>query len=693
MCFFLIEFIFEIEKFTDLNELEIYFNQDKLNQTKQIMKRTRSIVLLSVLLLLSNILMAQSATTLAKPSVKQIRFADWEVGAFIHFGLNVFTDMEHGDGQFSPAMFNPTDLDAEQWVLTAKAMGAKYVCLTARHEGGFCLWPSETTDYTIANSPYKNGKGDIVREFVDACHKHGLIPTLYHTAAFDANATLKDYKGELKLPLEWMTTWGDAMSAAHKADPKLRERLLKIQVEQMRELLTNYGPIGFMWSDHWDASDENGVWRAVSDLARELQPDLVFMGPDTWVPGNETGHVVYPMWNAVNTVDGTNNSRPAANKGDLSTANNYGLLEGEVRTGHPLGKYWRVRECTTNSGFSYGGWFWHPDSVKKTYPKKLWEHLDLYYRTVGLGANTIINLPPDSRGLVPDNIVAAAKAFGDDIRKRFSNPVAEITNVTKGDVVELSWKTPTEINTIVTMENIANGQKVVKYTLEAFINGKWQKMESKNKLVGFQPYNNNPGYETIGHKKIDRVDPVVTNKIRFKCLESVVKPVEIRNFSVYNCDPIVRTFGAGYPYLSGVETIFEAAHGGVRRDEDYSGGTIELDGETYKYGLMVCPVGSEKMGYVEYDMKNYPKAKGITAVVGIEDMKQDAGSCEFIIKGYKNGKWSEIYKSKPLTGQGKGEKVSVEFPEKLEKIMLVSTDGGDNANSDHAVWADAQFFE
>jgi alpha-L-fucosidase len=644
----------------------------------------------SIITLLPNLIIGQSIS-LAKPTQQQINFADWEVGAFIHYGLNPFTDQEHGDGQESPSKFNPTNLDVEQWVLTAKSMGAKYVCLTARHEGGFCLWPSKTTEYTIANSPYKNGKGDIVREFVDACRKHGLIPTLYHTAAFDANATLGKYKGDLKLPLDWMTTWGQAMGEAHRADPGLKKRLIQKQLEQMRELLSNYGPIGFMWSDHWDAKDPNGVWRAVTDLAKELQPEMVFMGSDTWVPGNETGHVVYPMWNAVHTVDGTNNTRPAANSNDVTTDNNYGLLEGEVRTGHPLGEFWRVRECTTNNAFSYGGWFWHPDSIMKTYPKKHWEHLDLYYRTVGLGANTIINLPPNTEGVIPKDIADAAKALGDDIRKRFSNPIAEIKTVTKGDIVEVSWKKAKEINTIVTMENIVNGQKISKYILEAFVNGKWEKLEPRNKLVGFKPYSNNPGYETIGHKKIDRVKPVITKRIRFRCLESVVKPVEIRSLSVYNCDPIVRDYSSKYPYLSGVQTISESAHGGVRRDKDYEGNSIEINGKSFDNGLMICPVGSEKIGYAEFDKTEFKKAKGMKAFIGIEDMTNDKGSCVFIVEAFKNDKWEVLYKSERLTGKDDAVLIIVEFPKGTDKIRLTTTDGGDNGSSDHAVWANAQF--
>ncbi|MDN5213617.1 alpha-L-fucosidase [Fulvivirgaceae bacterium BMA12] len=471
---------------------------------------------------------------LAKPLPKQIAFADWEVGAFIHFGLNPFTGQEHGDGKESPSKFNPTELDAEQWVLTAKSLGAKYICLTARHEGGFCLWPSKTTSYTIANSPYKGGKGDIVQEFVDACRKHGLKIGLYHTSSHDTNTGLSWYDG----PIGWGPSRDSLMGIAFQ-DAEFKKRYREVQMAQVRELLTNYGPIDFMWSDHWGAPDTEHVWHPITDLVADLQPNMVFMGPETWVPGNESGHVVYPMWNAVHTLDGTNYTRPAPNKGDVDTENDYGLLEGEVRTGHPLGAYWRVRECPTSSTFHSGGWFWHPG---RTRAKELPEHIDLYYRTVGLGANVIINLPPDTRGLIPDDIVAAAKAFGDEIKNRFGNPIAGSDAIPAGNTFELSWEEPTEVNTIVLMEHIANGQKAVRYTLEAFLDREWVELKHANKFPSARPpYNSVPGYETIGHKKIDRVEPVVTNKIRFRSLESVHDlPVELRKMQVFNCEPYMK---------------------------------------------------------------------------------------------------------------------------------------------------------
>ena len=144
--------------------------------------------------------------------------------------------------------------------------------------------------------------------------------------------------------------------------------------------MTNYGPIDFMWSDHWDATDPDGPWRAVTELVEELQAQHGLLW--VWIlgyPGNETGHVVYPMWNAVNTVDGTKFSRPAATVAESGVSNDYGLLETDAFTGHPLGGFWRIRECTTSKGFDHGGWFYHRGL--KQIPMEY--RVDLYRRTVG----------------------------------------------------------------------------------------------------------------------------------------------------------------------------------------------------------------------------------------------------------------------------------------------------------------------
>jgi len=446
---------------------------------------------------------------------------------FFHFSLSTFTGQEHGDGKHPPSQFNPTALDCEQWVRTAKAMGAKYAVLTARHEDGFCLWPTAITDYSIKNSPYKNGKGDIVREFVNACRKYGLKPGLYFSAAYDGHHNFKDANGKTYL--------GDDHGATDPREegPEGGAKFAAIQTAELTELLTNYGEISYIWCDHWGSGD---IWRAATDTMRKLQPHCLMMGPDTTTPGNENGNVVYPMWNAINTQDGTIYSRGTKTKADHSIPNNYGLLETDVLTGNPFGRFWRSREADTNVGFETGGWFWHPG---QTSARALAQHISLYYRTVGLGTNLIINLPPDDRGLIQDDLAAAAKALGDEIERRFAHPIAESGSIPAGDTVELAWEKPARIDTVVSMENIADGQKIAAYTLEAQVNDQWIALVPANRFPGMKPpFNADPGFETIGHKKIDRIEPVTTNRIRFRCLKSVAQPVELRRLAVFDCEAL-----------------------------------------------------------------------------------------------------------------------------------------------------------
>ena len=653
------------------------------------MSKFAKVFLAITFFLIGGLLLADQIQTkqveLAKPSAKQIEFADWEVGGFFHYTLNPFTGQEHGDGKQPPSKFNPTELDIDQWLRTAKSMGAKYAVLTARHEGGFCLWPSKTTDYTIANSPYKK---DLVREFVDGCRRHGLKVGLYHTASHDAHTQLSWYDGKIG--------WGkerDELMKRASQDKGRMEYHKKVQVEQMRELLTNYGPIDFMWSDHWNAQDPDGVWRAVTDLVAELQPNMVFMGPDTWVPGNETGHVVYPMWNAVNTVDGTGYSRPAATTADASVQNDYGLLETDVNTGHPLGKFWRVRECTTSKGFDHGGWFWHRGlrDVPIEY------RVDLYCRTVGLGANTIINLPPNTKGLIDENTVKAAKAFGDEIKRRFSTPVAQTKGLQVGNVVELKWDKPCHIDHIITMENIVNGQKVSKYVLEAFVEGQWQALKPRNLQLAanYRPdvFNPDPGFETIGHKKIDRVNSVFTNRIRFRCLGAVVEPVEIRSLAVYNVYERILDLKDGQPAYLGqlpfVDVHFDTQSysfpGFTPRSKE------KLGGKEYEHSIKLYPYKEGVPGSVTFFVDVLPvQYKKFKATIGLPDrLTAGRGSADFRVELMHNNQWKEVYRSKVFKGGDSPEEIDIDL-NGAEALRFRTTDAGDGLNSDHATWADAK---
>lgn len=466
---------------------------------------------------------------LAKPTPEQLEFMDMEIGAFIHFTINTFTGDEHGDGGRDAKLFNPEQLDPEQWVRTAKSMGASYIVLTARHEDGFCLWPTKTTSYCLRNSPWEKGKGDIVGRFVDACRKYGIKPGLYFSPNYNGNAIFKPEDR----PVEWGKTW-DSITSLRYSDTALFDRIKKLEVEQVTELMTNYGPIYYLWMDHWGAPGYRRaeICRAVTDTVRHLQPHCILNGPDVITPGNEEGIVTYPKWNATNTEDGTVWTREEVKTADnKDIPNAYGLLETTMR-GCPQGKFWRNVECPIPFIFFYKGWFWH-DRLSEM---PLDQRVDFYYRTVGLGANIIINLPPDQKGLISEETVTAVKSFGKEIKRQFSHFIAETKSVKSGDTIQLSWEEPCRIDHVMLMENIVNGQKIASYTLEAMIDGNWQALKSANSFIGVpKGFNASPGFETIGHKKIDRIEPVITNCIRFRCTKSIIRPVEIRKFTVWNC--------------------------------------------------------------------------------------------------------------------------------------------------------------
>jgi alpha-L-fucosidase len=470
---------------------------------------------------------AASQPVLAKPTPQQLMFADWELGAFYHFGMSTFTGEAHGLGRGKPTLFNPQSLNTTQWLQCAKAMGAKYAILTARHEDGFCLWPTATTDYSVKSSPWKNGKGDVVREFVDACRATGIEPCLYFSPGFDGHHLFRVGDNP---------RWGDGVDYFGRMTEAEFAEFTKRDIAQVSELITNYKP-KYIWCDHNLVGGRMGELQvAVCKTIKQLAPDCLILGPDIWVVGNEHAHVCYPMWNAVNTKDNTLYSRPRATSSQPEVMDADGLLETDANTGHPWGAFWRNRDAVTAGAF--GGWFYY-DKMRTTPADGKVNVNTYYYRSVGLGATATLNFTPDKRGLVPDWQVKGAKAFGDELRRQFATDkrVAATKGVQTGNTVELRWEKPRKIDRVVLMENIVNGQKVAKYSLEALVAGQWQPLIANN-VHGYKS-KVPAGYETIGHKKIDRVKPVTATGVRFRCLKSVAQPVELRSLRVYApCDEV-----------------------------------------------------------------------------------------------------------------------------------------------------------
>ena len=468
--------------------------------------------------------------TLATPTALQQKFMDQEIGAFFHFSINTFTGDEHGDGGRPASAFNPQKLDIDQWMEAAKNIGAKYAILTARHEDGFCLWPTTTTEYCVRNSPWKNGQGNVVREFVDACRRHDILPGLYFSPNYNGNEIFR----EKDRPVSWGRHW-DSLTRVSFSDTAFCTRYRQLEIDQITELMTQYGPIYYLWMDHWNAAkdQQNDVCRTVTDLVRKLQPECLLSGPDIRHPGTEKGIVIYPLWNAVNTVDSTMYTRPVKNVLDKSVVNNYGLLETDVIMGHPEGQFWRNVECPTDAPFSHGGWFWHHELQRLSLEKLM----DYYYRTVGLGANIVINLPPDREGLIPAETVEATRAFGQEFERRFGHITHETTEAIQGIEAELRWETPEPINHVMLMEDLSQGQRIIAYSLEAWVDGAWQPLKPANRFMDTpEGFVSEAGFETVGHKKIDRVEPVVTDRIRWRCLRSVTPNVGLLKMAAWNVE-------------------------------------------------------------------------------------------------------------------------------------------------------------
>lgn len=467
------------------------------------MARIFMTIMLLILMLFSSVRGKAQSPILARPTSRQLAFQDLELGVFIHYSIDTYAARDAPQGSTPASAFNPTAQNPEQWVLAAKAMGATYMVLTARHEQGFCLWPTQTTNYSIASSPYKNGKGDIVREFVNACRKHGLKVGLYTAPWIDSHweAGQPGYKD------------GETGRIDKFDDPELYKKALQKEKEQIRELMTNYGPLVFIWDDHFGRSDAmdsvryggklRAFYAALTKYAHGLQPKCLFLGPDIEHVGNENGKAGYPLWNALNTVDGTRYSVSKTYRWD------------HINIGEPSGKFYRPQIAPTTVSFSTGGWMW--DGPRKT--QSLARRMQAYYETIGRGSGLIVNLTPDRRGLIPDDLVAAAKETGNEIKRRFSNPIA--ASHSKSPMQTLKFNGLKTFDHVVTMEDLHDGQKISKYTIEAQVDGKW-----KTIIAG----------QTIGHKRIDQFAKVSATALRFTVTSSIAQPAIMRSIAVFNAE-------------------------------------------------------------------------------------------------------------------------------------------------------------
>ncbi|VXB08783.1 Alpha-L-fucosidase [Microbacterium sp. 8M] len=349
---------------------------------------------------------AQSA--MHHPTPTQLHWQRAGVGVFLHFGLNTFAGVEWSDGTLPASAFNPVHLDARQWVAAAKVAGAAYVVLTAKHHDGFCLWPTSTTDYSVASSPWRDGTGDVVRELADACADAGMGLGLY------------------------LSPWD--RHEPRYSDPAAYD---DFYCAQLTELCTRYGELVEVWFDGAGSAGRKYDWERIVDVVRTHQPQAVIfnMGdPDIRWVGNEDGLAADPV---EYVVDVTRN--------DVHTDEMLGF-----------GARYLPPECDVSLRHS---WFWHPDDA----PKSLEHLLAIHYRSVGLGANLLLNIPPNREGLIDEADMARLQDYAEERTRRFGAPLpATLTLLAPG-----RWKADfgagVRIDHLELAEHLDDGQRVAEH--------------------------------------------------------------------------------------------------------------------------------------------------------------------------------------------------------------------------------------
>jgi alpha-L-fucosidase len=412
-----------------------------------------------------------------RPSSAQLDWQRDELALFLHFGVNTFTDREWGDGHESPSIFDPSRLDAHQWTRAARSAGARAVVLTAKHHDGFCLWPTRTTQHSVAKSPWRSGQGDVVREFVNACRAEGLKAGLY-LSPWDRNNPL----------------YGDSA------------RYNDLYCDQLTELLTQYGTISEVWFDGANGEGPNGKrqaydWPRVFALVRRLQPTAVMFsdaGPDVRWCGNENGIAGDPNWSTVN---------PAVVM--YPGANGPGVAE-ELLHGDPAGTVWRPAEVDVSIR---PGWFNHESEDARV--RSIDNLVNLYFSSVGRNGKLLLNVPPTRSGWLHTIDTARLAGFRERLGTMFEHDLAGTARRTwrvtgpRSAELELDFGRPAPVAITRLQEDIALGQSIAKYTIHGAYDDAWRVLARGT---------------TVGHTKLDRFAPVPVRRVKVVIEDSLTAP-------------------------------------------------------------------------------------------------------------------------------------------------------------------------
>ncbi|MBX2969455.1 MAG: alpha-L-fucosidase [Cyclobacteriaceae bacterium] len=459
--------------------------------------------LVIVLLLLANCSNEKLSPFGATPSEGQVQWHELEYYMFIHFGPNTFTNVEWGEGNEDPKIFNPTQLDCKQWAATAKQAGMKGIIITAKHHDGFCLWPSKYSTHTVRESLWKNGEGDVLRELSDACREYGLKFGVY-LSPWDRNHP--DY-----------------------GTPEYNQ----VFVNMLGEVLTNYGDVFEQWFDGANGEGPNGKkqeydWPLFNSTVYKHQPNAIIFsdaGPGCRWVGNEKGFAGLTNWNTLN-VEKVYPGYPDYH---------------ELTPGHEDGTHWVPAECDVSIR---PGWFYSPDTDDEV--KSLDELVEIYYGSVGRGSNLLLNVPVDRRGLIPYADSVRLMELAGVINNSFEKNLAEKAEVSTSPSlsnflkaahlidnntrsywasaessaeIEFIFKEPKAFNRIVLQEGIEFGQRIKAFAIDVWRDGRYEELDRQT---------------TIGYKRILSFNEVTTTKLRVRIIEAKAPPVlgEIKLFRV-----------------------------------------------------------------------------------------------------------------------------------------------------------------
>ena len=458
------------------------------------------------------------------PSERQLRWHEHEVIGFLHFGVNTFTDKEWGYGSESPGIFAPTGFDADRIAEVAAAAGMAGLILTCKHHDGFCLWPSAYTEHSVKNSPWRGGKGDVVREISDACKSHGVLFGVY-LSPWDRNRADYGRPGDIEY-----------------------------YRNQLQELTAEYGELFEVWFDGANGGDGyyGGArevrqidrrtyydWKNTWKIVRGNQPDAVMFsdaGPDIRWVGNEKGTAGDPCWSTLTAADMYPGfGGDAMTSAESHTVKAWGSSQEMLNRGDRNGDMWLPAECDVSIR---PGWFYHTSEDDKVRsPQNL---VDLYFKSVGRGATLLLNVPPDGRGFIHENDARSLSGFRTQLDDFFDVDVAKDARITAGNVrgnsplfspenlidgnrhsywstddgvhtSEVVFQFPKEakFNVVSLKEYLPLGQRVDEFAIDIDNGGRWRQLHRAS---------------AIGNRRLVRSDVCATQRVRLRILKSQSSP-------------------------------------------------------------------------------------------------------------------------------------------------------------------------